>query len=427
MNLHSLQPCPATNSQAKIISPLLILGAAALLLSSCGEAPKAMVMPPASVQIARVSVEPFKEKSNYVGTLKSRKSITLLPNIEGHVTDIKATSGQFVPAGATIMRIDSRMQTAQTDAYGAAADSVNSDLATARATLSSMQSTLKSRQANLEYTKMQHARYQQLSLEGAVSQSEADNWKNSYTAAQADKEVAQQQIEAQKMTVQKMERSHQQAVANYRAQKDQLSYYEITAPFAGVVGDIPVKVGDHVTSSTQLTTLTENHPLEVYISLPAEKAVDVRQGMHIALTSTDGRQYGDSTVTFISPTVDPNSQTVLIKSLFQNAKSELRADQTITAQVVWHVHDGISIPTKAVTQAAGKYFVFVAQETPEKKLVAKQAEIEVYEIDGDKYQVKSGLKPGDRIVTTGIQRLGDGAPIEQKSDLAGKPDAANSH
>ena len=174
------------------------------------------------------------------------------------------------------------------------------------------------------------------------------------------------------MTVQKYERSHTQAMANLRALKDQLSYYDITAPFTGVVGDIPVKVGDHVTSSTNLTTLTENHPLECYIAIPAEKASVMHKGMQIALTTTEGRQYGDSPGKFSShPTVDSNSQTVLVKSLYQNSKSELRADQTVTAQIVWQTREGISIPTKAVTQAAGKYFVFVAQKNPAGKLSAR--------------------------------------------------------
>ncbi len=129
--------------------------------------------------------------------------------------------------------------------------------------------------------------------------------------------------------------------------------------------------------------------------------------------STDGTDYGSSELIFISPTVDPASQTVLIKTLYPNSKSLLRAEQTVRAKIVWRTRDGISVPTSAVMQAAGKYFVFVAKKDGD-KLSAKQVEIEVLGIEGDKYQVKSGLKPSDRIVTTGIQRLADGAPIMEK-------------
>lgn len=388
------------------------------LLAACDEAPKSMVMPPTAVQLVAVGSEPFKEKSDYLGTMRSRKSVTLSPNVDGHITEIFVTAGQFVKAGEQIMQIDSRMQFAQTSALEAAAASVQSDLETAKATLASLQSTLSSREANVEYTKAQHARYHALRTDGAVAQSELDSWKNNSIAAQAERDAILQQIEAQKMTIQKYRRNHEQSLANLKAQNEHLKYYHITAPFSGIIGDIPVKVGDHVTSSTALTALTENHPLEAYISVPAEKASAIRPGTKVSLAAADGDQYGEGQVTFIAPTVDPSSQTVLIKALYPNIEGRLRADQTVRAQIVWQVKKGISVPTKAVTQTAGKYFVFVAQDAAEGKMVAKQAEIQVYGIEGTSYQVKNGLKSGDRVVTTGIQRLADGAPIMPKSEIS---------
>jgi len=406
-------------SQFKLLPFILFI--AVVFCSACNEAPKQMGMPPAVVSIEPVRVGPFKEKSDYLGNVKSRKSITLSPNVEGHITSIEVTAGQTVPAGARIMRIDSRMQAAQTDAIGSAADSVRSDLSNAEATLRSLQNTLISKQANVEYTKSQHGRYRTLQSEGAVSMAELDSWNNNYKAAVAERDAVQQQIEAQKMTIQKYQRSHHQAVSNWQAQKENLRYYNIVAPFAGTVGDIPVKLGDRVTSDTALTTLTENHPLEVYISIPAEKASVMQKGMKVQLVSTDGVDYGSSELIFISPTVDSNSQTVLIKTLYPNAKSMLRADQTVRAQILWKTREGLSVPTSAVMQAAGKYFVFTAVETAG-KLSAKQVEIEVLGIEGDAYQVKSGLKKTDKIVTTGIQRLADGAPIMEKPQGV-KPDS----
>lgn len=374
------------------------------------------------VTIEPVNVAPFREKSTYLGNLRSRKSVTLSPNVDGLVTNIRVVAGQSVKAGERIMQIDSLMQSAQTNAVGAQADSVASDLSTAKATLKSLESTLQSKTANVEYTKTQFARYRNLRSEGAVSQSELDSWKNNWSAAVSDRDATVQQIEAQKMTIQKFERTHKQAVSNWQAQREQLKYYDIVAPFAGTVGDIPVKLGDRVTNETALTTVTENHPLEVYISIPAEKASRMKQGMNVELVSSEGKKYGDSKLIFISPTVDAGSQTVLIKTLFPNAKSELRAEQTVNAQIVWGIKEGISVPTKAVSQTAGKYFVFVA-ENDGKKLTAKQVEIEVDEIDGDQYQVKKGLKPTDRVVTTGTQRLMDGAEIADKSRVAGKTES----
>jgi RND family efflux transporter, MFP subunit len=388
-----------------------------IMLAACNETSKPPAMPPEAVTIEPVRVAPFQAKSTYLGNLRSRKSVTLSPNVDGLVTSIRVTAGQNVKAGERIMQIDSLMQSAQTNAVGAQADSVQSDLSTAQATLRSLQSTLQSKNANVEYTKAQFARYKNLAAEGAVSQSELDSWKNNWSAAESERDATIQQIEAQKMTVQKYERSHKQAISNWRAQREQLKYYDIVAPFDGTVGDIPVKLGDRVTTDSALTTVTENHPLEVYISIPAEKASRMKTGMNVELVSSEGYNYGDSNVIFISPTVDAGSQTVLIKTLFRNSKSELRADQTVNAQIVGSVKQGISVPTKAVSQTAGKYFVFLAENNG-KKLIAKQVEIAVEEIDGNEYQVKSGLKPSDRVVTTGTQRLMDGNEIADKSAVA---------
>ena len=389
-------------------------------LSGCDDAKKPMAFPPAVVQVSPVTMHSFNDRSNYLATVKSRKSVTLSPNVAGHVTHILVGSGQLVQKGQKLIQIDSGRQIAEASAVELEADSAEADLASMKATLSSLESTLKSKQANVEYTKTQHARYQRLRNEGAVSQSDLDSWTNNSTAAIADRDSTMQQIAAHKLTINKYERNHKRALANFEAQKEQLKYYEIRAPFAGVVGDIPIKVGDRVTSDSLLTTLTENHPLEVYVSVPAEKASSITPGMQVALLSSDGKVYGDSKVIFIAPTVDPSSQTVLVKTLYPNERSELRADQTVKAQIVWKSHDVVSVPTKAVLQAAGKYYVFVAAESStgaQKALQARQTEIEVYEIEGSSYQVKSGLKPTDRIVMTGIQRLFDGAPIQEKSEI----------
>jgi RND family efflux transporter MFP subunit len=385
------------------------------LLSACNETPKPAGFPPAVVQVTPVAVRPFCEKTDYLGTLRSRKSVTLSPNVEGQVAQIFVTSGQSVHAGDKLLQIDARMQSAQKESFEAAALSVNSDLANAKATLASLESSLNSKVSTVEFSNAQYARYQTLADQGAVALADRDSWKNRSEAAESERQVVLRQIEAQRMTVQKFERTYRQALDSLQAQKEQLKYYSITAPFAGIVGDIPVKVGNHVSSSTTLTTVTENHPLEVYISIPAEKVSAMTLGMSVALLSTDGDNFGTSKVTFIAPTVDPASQTVLVKTLYANDKNLLRADQTARAQIIWKQREGIAVPTTAVMQVAGKRYVFVAEKDKDGKEHARQAEIEIYGIEGTHYQVKSGLKLGDRLITTGIQRLTDGAPIAEKA------------
>ncbi|MCB9470022.1 MAG: efflux RND transporter periplasmic adaptor subunit [Candidatus Obscuribacterales bacterium] len=399
--------------QKSLLPYLYILLAAVLSISAsgCSQETEARKAPPTVVQVLRLSEAPYLEKEEYLATMRSRKSVSICPFVEGHVTEILVQAGTEVKAGSLLMTIDSRVKSAQTQAVDAAAHSVESDLEVARATLASLESTLESKKAEAEYTRSQFERYKNLKKDGAVSDADLDSWKNRSVSARAEVDAALQQIKAQKMTIQKHERNHEQALANLQAEQANLKYYRIEAPFAGTVGDIPVKLGDYVTTSTTLTSVTENHPLEAYMSIPAEKAASISKGSSVELVSSEGDQFGQAKVAFIAPTVDPDSQTVLVKALYPNTNSRLRADQVVNALIRKDSKRIVSVPTTAVSQTAGKYFVFKAEEKSEGKLVASRKEVEVYGIEGTAYRIKSGLKDGDRVIVSGIQRLADGVPV----------------
>jgi RND family efflux transporter MFP subunit len=209
------------------------------------------------------------------------------------------------------------------------------------------------------------------------------------------------QIEAQTSAVAQAQQAVQQAEANTNQARVQLQYFQVNAPFAGTVGAIPVKVGDLVTPSTQLTTVTQNQPLEVNVSIPRERVAQV--------------EIGTSKVFFISPQVTNDTQSILIKALFANSPTQLRADSFVRARVIWNQRQGILIPTTAVSRVAGQTFVYVVQQTksPEgqTQLTARQQPVKLGDIQDDRYQVRSGLQPGDRIVTSGLLNLRDGAAI----------------
>ena len=97
-------------------------------------------------------------------------------------------------------------------------------------------------------------------------------------------------------------------------QKQQLAYYQIRAPFSGVVGDIPVHLGDYVSSTTVLTTVDENVDLEAYIYIPTERAAQVRTGLPVEILDTDGNTLAKSTINFLSPQVDNGLQSILAKA-----------------------------------------------------------------------------------------------------------------
>ena len=394
------------------------------LTVACGQGGPAAVVggsggPPASpVKLATVESGSIDDTSEYLATLKSRKSVTLQPQVNGQVVKILVQPGEKVAAGTPLIQVNADRQQAAVSGLVAAAESGQADLESARATLVSNQADRLSRVSDLKFQQQRHNRYVELRSEGAVSQQDLDQYRNNLDAAKANLNAQDAKINAQRALIAKSERALQQSLANTREQKVQLQYYGITAPFAGTVGDIPVKVGDYVTPSTQMTTVTQNRPLEVNLSVPAEKASQLRQGMSVKLLDPQGKAIGNSRVFFIAPSIN-QTQLILIKALFENAADRLRADQLVQASVVWDQRPGVLVPTVAISRVAGQDFVYVAQQDQSSnKLVARQKPVTLGAIQGNSYQVLKGLNPGEKIVVSGILKLSEGAPIVAESPKA---------
>ena len=102
--------------------------------------------------------------------------------------------------------------------------------------------------------------------------------------------------------------------AQVREQEVQLHYYNVVAPRGGIVGDIPVRVGDRVTTSTQLTTVDKPGSLEVYVYVPIEHSSQLKMNLPVQVLDSDGKVLANSRISFISPQVDNTTQTVLVKA-----------------------------------------------------------------------------------------------------------------
>jgi RND family efflux transporter MFP subunit len=202
--------------------------------------------------------------------------------------------------------------------------------------------------------------------------------------------------------------------AQLQEQKVQLHYYKVTAPTTGIVGDIPVRVGDRVTTSTVLTTVDRPGSLEAYVYIPVERSTQLKMNMPIDIVDSEGHVIAGSRVSFISPEVDNTTQTVLIKARIANNEDKLRNLQFIRARVIWGTHPGQVVPVLAVSRLGGQYFAFVAEDQ-NGKLVAHQKPLRVGEIVGNDYVVLEGIKPGDKVIVSGTQYLVDGAPVTPQS------------
>jgi RND family efflux transporter MFP subunit len=399
-------------------------------LAACRSAPPPPSMGVIPVQTRVVQTTQVADVSDFNALLQSRQSIQLQPQVEGRISQILVNSGQTVTAGTPLIQIDPARQTAAVSSNLAAIQSAQAEVDNAKAVLVSLQAQRQSDLANVKMARWQSQRYASLAKAGAVSAEQARSFSMNYETAQARLNATEAQIKAQQSTINQRQQSLMQARANTQQQAVVLQYYRVTAPFTGTVGDIPPKVGDYVQTSSRLLTLTQNQPLEVYIYVPVEQVPRLRQGMPVQLLNPQGNPLGTSQIFFISPQTTNNTQTILVKALFENSANspggQLRADQQIQARIVWSQRPGLLVPTSAVSNLAGQNFVFVAEPGKDSKgnnqgnsqgssnsgFVARQRPVTLGRIHGNKYQVLKGLQPGEQIITSGVQLLADGAPIK---------------
>jgi len=356
----------------KFRPPILLTVGVVLLLIGCNHGhadPSQGAGPPAvPVKVQQVQEQPVGEASEYVATIKSRHSATIMSDVEGWIFGIHVHSGQFVHKGDTLMEIDPRRQAAAVSNYD---------------------QQKASKEAALQWAKVQLERTQALAASGVVSKQDLDQAQSNYNAALADVKAVEAQIASQQV---------------------QLKYYSVFAPTDGIVGDVPVHVGDRVTNTTPLTTIDERSGLEVYISVPSEHGRQIKMGAPVEVVDENDKVLLRTNVYFISPQVETGTQSILVKAPADQAADVLRSMQLVRARIVWSTHSGITVPVVAVTRVSGQFFAFVAEQD-NGKLVARQRPLQLGEIVGNDYAVLSGLKPGDEVVVAGGQNLAEGTPI----------------
>ena len=338
-------------------------------------------MPPMAVEIVTLEAKPVEQNTEFIGTVKSRRSSEIQPQVEGFITRIEARPGQRVNAGTVLMEIDSRVQQGQ---------------------IAGLESVLAQREVDVTYARQEAERAAKLLKAGAASQMDAERADNTLKAAEAQLRTIQEQI---------------------KTARTDLSYYRVTAPTAGVVGDIPVRVGDRVTKATMLTSIDANIGLEVYVNVPVQQAPKLKLGLPVRIVDDTGAAVAEEKINFISPSVDENTQSVLVKTPV-SVPGALRTDQYVRVFVVWTTEPGLTIPLTSVTRINGQWFAFVAEPGEGGKgLVARQRSLELGPVIGNNYTVVKGLKPGERLIAAGIQKIRDGAPVTAAAPAPASPAA----
>ncbi len=363
--------CQSSARFAFVAVPALLPSALLLFTTACTENKGAQASGPQAMPVQVKTAHPAKvdDTTEYVATLKSRDTAVIMPQVEGIITQIFVHSGQRVSTGAPLIQIDPAKQ---------------------QATVKSQEDARAAQLAQVKWAQQNYDRISGLANAGVVSRQELDQ-------ARAALDAAQAQLQALDATV--------------REQQVQLHYFQVVAPRAGIVGDIPVRVGDRVQTTTMLTTVDRPGTLEAYVYIPVEKSGQLKMNLPVELVDASGKLLVSSRVTFISPQVDNATQTVLAKAQVPNNNDALRNAQFIRARVIWGSQQRPVVPVVAVSRIGGLYFAFVAESDSKGGYVVHQKALQVGQILGNDYVVLDGIKTGDKVVITGTQFLVDGIPV----------------
>jgi RND family efflux transporter MFP subunit len=321
------------------------------------------------VEMTTLALKPVEQSTEFVGTVKSLRRTTIQPQAEGFLKAILVKSGDRVKEGTPLFEIDSNVQ---------------------QAAVASLEGFRAAREADLTFARQQADRAKRLLEAGAMSQAEVDQAQAGLKAAEAQLKAIDEQI---------------------RQQKVELAFYRVIAPTPGIVGDVPVRPGDRVTRQTPLTTLEDNTGLEVYVQIPVHETSRLKLGLPVRLLSDTGMTLATEKITFISSSVDDATQTVLVKTALEGRGAQFRTDQFVRAQIVFGNQPALTVPVVALNRINGVYFAFVAEPGAGGTFTARQRSITVGPVVGNHYLVTGGLKPGDQVIVSGIQKIGDGVPV----------------
>ncbi len=320
-------------------------------------------------------------QTTYPAVIKGVQDVEIRPKISGFITKLCVKEGQTVKAGQLLFVIDNVTYAAAVRQAKAAVNSAKAQLNTSKLTYDNSQKLFKS---------------------NVIGDYELQSAKNSYESAQA---------------------ALAQAQANYVSAKQNLDFCYIKSPSAGVVGNLPYRVGALVSSTSQepLTTVSNIKTMQVYFSMTEKDLLDMTRtagGLHAAISEypavklqlADGTMYAHpGRVAAVSGVIDSSTGSVSIRADFPNPENLLKSGGSGSIVVPHESSNVIVVSQEAVAQVQDRYFVYV---------VGKDNKVKYTNVtvnpnnDGKNYIIESGLNVGDRIVVKGINSLKDGMQIK---------------
>jgi RND family efflux transporter MFP subunit len=375
------------NSENRRFLAGLLAAAAAVPVLACAKKEAAAPPPPPAVEVAPVVQKDVPVYAEWIGTLDGFVNAEIRPQVGGFLLQRTYKEGAFVRKGDLLFEIDPRE---------------------IQATLDQAKGSLAQYQATLANAKIKVARYTPLAAQKAVSQQELDD-------AVTEQRTAQANVESAQATVDKAQLNR--------------GWTKVVSPIDGIAGIAKAQVGDLLTSQSVLTTVSTLDPIKVNFN-PSEQeyltwvskvgpvdrligaAGEGKGPARLELVLSDGTVYQHRGRGYlVGREVDVKTGTIALAGTFPNPENILRPGQYGKVRVALDVKKGaLLVPQRAVSELQGSYQVAVVGA--DNKVTMKV--VKPGPLDGNLWVIDEGLKPGDRVVVEGLQRVRSGMTVAPK-------------
>jgi membrane fusion protein (multidrug efflux system) len=420
----------------------LLLAATVLLSAACREAPKAAARPPEPVKVAPVVQKDVPIYGEWVGTTVGYVTAQIRAQVSGYLVSQNYREGALVKTGDLMFQIDPRPYQSAADQAKAQLQLAESQLEQAKAQVAQAAADVAKAEANQKKTELEVARYTPLAARGSVSQQELDNTVQNNLANLAAVQAAKASLASAQASVAKSQADIARAQAALNEAQLNLGWTKVHSPINGIAGIKKVDIGDLIANNTILTTVSRVDPIYVQFPVSEQEYLrwrarggsterDVKKAGDLEITLSDGATYPHrGTADILGLEVGVGTGTMQVRGVFPNPGDLLRPGQYAKVRAVIDLKKGaLLIPQRAVRDVQGLHEVGVvgADETVDLR------KVQVGDRVGSLWIIGQGLKPGERVIVEGIEKVRAGEKVKptpaeaepegQASQPAGAPPA----
>jgi len=374
--------------------------------------------PPPAVLVATVQQSDLPVQREWIGTLDGLVNAAIKAQVSGYLLRQAYSEGSFVRKGQLLFEIDPRPFQAAVDQAAGQLAQAKAQLAQAQAGYVQAESQLESAEANQRKAQLDEDKYVPLAKEQAVTQQDVDNAQQTNRSQKAQVSVAKAQIETSKAQIEAAKAGVKAAEAALETAQVNLGFTKLTSLIDGIAGTATVQVGNLVgPAANSVTTVSTLDPIKANFTVNEQEYLTLARAdslhhLELKVILADGTEHPHpGRFSFADRQVDPNTGAIQMTALFPNPGNVLRPGQYAKVRaVVGQSRGALLVPQPAVTELQGSFQVTVVGQNDR---VAVRP-VTVGERTGTLWQIQGGLKPGERVVVEGQDKLQPGMQVRPK-------------